>query len=264
VCSSDLYYARKLSPPSPHASRLHIFKHNFGPTQFQAMLQAAAAGQQDAIEKDLNEQYLGYVTVRPIPSAPIGRTVLAHYGVTENRWYQPASTRHEAHLCGLALHITSLPFQQQDRAVGACATTAAWAALARAARASGRRAPTPFAVTSAATRHQVSDRDFPADGGLELAQLTTAIRELGFAPYTLKASAESFGTFVFTLKTYVRSGVPAVLYLSDEQGEYHAVTVAGYKCSVDQQLELPGPHASSSRHPVLPGSTFTTIELDLT
>jgi len=250
------YYARKLSPPSTHTSRLHVFRSEFTLADFLDMLKKSANGEQTIVESDLNDQYLGYVTVRPIPSAPIGRTVLAHYGVKPDRCYDPASTRHVAHLCGLTLQVTSLPFQQQDRAVGACATTATWAALSRAARGAGRRAPTPFAVTSAATRHQVNDRDLPADGGLEIGQLTTAIRELGFSPYTLKASEQSFAAFAFTLKIYLRSGVPAVLYLSDNHGEYHAVTVAGYKCSADELLELPGPKEDD---PVLKTSALTRL-----
>jgi hypothetical protein len=239
------YYARSLTPPPAHAARLHIFSDGMGPDEFKAHLIRAASGEQDAVEAAVNERYLGYVTVRPIPSAPIGRTVLSHYGIEVDRRYDPASTVHIARLCGLALEVPSLPFQQQDQAVGACATTAAWAALSRAARATGSRAPTPYAVTAAATRHVVNDRDLPAVGGLELAQMTTAIRELGFTPYVVKAwRRDSYAEFVFTLKTYLRSGIPAVLYLGEEgKAAYHAVTVAGYKCSAGQPLQIRGPKA---------------------
>jgi hypothetical protein len=124
------------------------------------------------------------------------------------------------HLLGLELRARGLPFQQQEQPVGACATTALWSALSRVVRADGGRAPTPHSVTQAATRHYLEDRALPAVSGLELAQLTAAIRELGYSPYVLKPRSE-YATFVLSLKCYLRSEIPAVLVLQDSQGEYH-------------------------------------------
>ena len=230
------YYATAFRAPSPHTTRLHFFSCEFDDERLGAWLRDAAAGRRDEVECCLQLAYLGFVTVRPIASAPIGRSVLRPYGDHSSRLYMPADTIYTVHLLGLRLTVRGLPFQQQEQAVGACATTAVWSALARAARASGARSPTPFMVTYAATRHYTENRPFPAVGGLELSQITAAVRELGFAPYVMKPTGE-FSTFVLSLKTYVSSGIPAVLVI--DEGVYHAVAVAGFRRDDEEHPAAP-------------------------
>ena len=118
--------------------------------------------------------------------------------------------------------------------MGACATTAIWSAMSRVVRADGGRAPTPYAVTQAATRHYLRDRALPAVSGLELAQLTAAVHEFGYAPYVLKPANE-YATFLLSLKSYLLSGIPAVLVIEDAKGEYHAVAASGYRLGDDEE-----------------------------
>lgn len=70
--------------------------------------------------------------------------------------------------------------------------------------------------------------------GLELAQLTAAVRELGDAPYVLKPAREH-GTFALSIKCYLSSGIPAVLVLEDQHGGYHAVTASGYRFGDEEE-----------------------------
>jgi hypothetical protein len=221
------YYATLLSPPAPRCTRLHIFHTSLTDASFDEAIARAAEGKLDEVQSELSAAYLGYLTVRPMSGAPIGRTVLRHYGVESRRRYQPVIRRCKARIAGLELSLDALPFFQQDRGVGACATTALWSALAGAARNNGMRAPTPYAVTAAATKSFVTDRALPATSGLELAQLAGAMREHGLSPYTVKVDKEC-DLFLWTLKTYLQSGIPALLYLQ-ANGEGHAVVVAGYK-----------------------------------
>lgn len=81
---------------------------------------------------------------------------------------------HEAHLHGLTLQVPSLPFQQQDQGLGACATTALWCALARVTRADGGRAVTPLDVARAAPTARGSL--VTASTGLDLDQMTGTVR----------------------------------------------------------------------------------------
>lgn len=182
--------------------------------------------QHQSAQKRLQTAYLGFCVVRPIPSAPIGRTVLRPYKDLASR-IVPTAHVHRVHLCGLELEVSGVPFQQQETAVGACATTAIWSALAVAARNTGRRAPTPFEVTDAATKHLINDRPFPADSGLDLQQALGAVRAHGFSPHTFKPS-DTPSLFSFVVKAYLRSGFPVVLLLRDGAG-YHAVTAVGYR-----------------------------------
>jgi hypothetical protein len=162
------YYATALRPPSSKATRLHVLSSNLAPDALSQLVGRAAAGGLQEVRHELQESYLGCITVRPIPSAPIGRTLLVHYGETGDREYGPAIRGCVVRLMGIELKIDALPFEQQDQGVGACASAAMWSALAKAARDAGMRTPTPYAVTAAATKNWLTDRALPAVSGLEL------------------------------------------------------------------------------------------------
>ncbi len=231
------YYFSALRNGGSTTTRIHFFSEAFDRAMLGDWIRQAASGDPTKlreVQDRLEHSYLGFMTVRPIPSAPIGRTILRPYEDKPARSYIPSEGGHPVHLMGLRLTARGLPFQQQEQAVGACATTALWSAMSRVARADGGRGPTPYAVTQAATRYYLQDRTLPAVGGLELAQLTTAVRELGYAPFVLKPAGKH-ATFVLSLKCYLRSGIPAVLVVEDASGGYHAVTASGYRLGDDEE-----------------------------
>lgn len=136
------------------------------------------------------------------------------------------------HLFGQSLTVQSLPFQQQDQAVGACATTAVWCALLGVCRTEEIGAPTPPSITEAAVRHVISERAYPS-GGLYPVQMCDALRFFGFPP-VVRESGQSPELLRWALGVYVSSGVPVILALaplpgSGSGGEGHAVAVAGYR-----------------------------------
>ncbi|GMU07494.1 hypothetical protein [Corallococcus caeni] len=224
------YYASALHAPSSRAVRLHFFREEWGTSAKEALLDRLSREGPEQASSSLRDEYLGFIVVRPLPSAPIGRTVLRPYRNPDKpRCFEPANTQHDVHLLGLTLRVPGLPFQQQDQGVGACATTALWSALARVARADGARAVTPLAVTLAATRTLALGRAFPANKGLDRSQILEAIRHVGYAPEILNSYGDPT-LFQLALKCYVRSGIPVILNLfnSDWQ-ENHAVTVVGYR-----------------------------------
>jgi hypothetical protein len=221
------YYSTVLHPPPTKTTRLHVFAHAFTESDFRQSFIA----QDMAFVERLQDSYLGFIVVRPLPSAPIGRTILRPYRGAEEREYGPRFAPNRVHLAGLELLLDGVPFQQQDQGVGACATTAVWSALARVMRADGLRTCTPLAVTEAATRHVLSGRAFPAVGGHELAQSLSAVREFGYAPHVLKPGKEH-DIFLLALKCYVASGIPVILRIADpriKSADGHALTVVGYR-----------------------------------
>jgi hypothetical protein len=108
--------------------RLHFFRGNIGRTDLQRMAESAAAR-----DPELDQRYLGFVVLRPIVSAPFGRTVLGWY--PDKKQDQPRITApsrpYVSHLLGRDLSVTGLAWQQQDSAVGACATIALWSITTR-------------------------------------------------------------------------------------------------------------------------------------
>ena len=227
------YYANTLRPPPSHATRVHLFR--LTPEDLSSHLANGVDGAtaHTSAEKALNNCYLGFITVRPLPSAPIGRTVLTSYDNVATRHFEPATTEHHVHVTGFDLAVRGLPFQQQDQGVGACATTALWCALSRTIRSDGGRAPTPYALTAAATRHYVRDRTLPAVSGLEVEQMMAAIAAFGYSPYLFKPpqSPKGHDAFLISLVVYLRSGIPPILILDrgKTKAEHHAVTVVGFR-----------------------------------
>ena len=104
--------------------RLHFFSEKVG----RRTLIAAAGGSQRALNR-LQRTYIGFIVKRPIPAAPLGRTVLKWYPdkFADTTPRVPASSRKNfVHIAGVELYVEGLAWQQQDSGVGACATVSLW------------------------------------------------------------------------------------------------------------------------------------------
>ena len=249
VDEHGLYYSRMLQPPPNAVRRFHLFRRSFTNVDLARIFERRARlrGEKlDAYDTRLSLDYLGFISVRPLPSAPIGRTVLRRLPDGDEPREIWATERYGVHLGNLRLWVEGIAFQQQDVAVGACATAAAWTALSRVTKHEGMRAPTPAEVSEAAGRHLLTHgRTLPAVAGLTIEQLSEAIRSIGFAPESIRADLKP-EYFAIALHTYLQSGIPVVLSLvtKDEEtndDERHAVTAVGF-----QMAEAPNPRLDST------------------
>lgn len=221
------YYATSLRPPPSKVTRIHFLTDEFSADWLTTRF-AAAAADYDSVSDEVAKAYLGFMVVRPIAAAPVGRTVLRPYARNGGRCFGPQRAQNRVHLGGLEVLFEGIPFQQQDQGVAACATTALWSALAKVARNDGMRPSTPLAVTESATRHLASGRVFPS-GGLDLQQMVAAIRSAGYSPHAFKPNDEH-GLFKAAISTYVRSGIPVILQVRfDDDADSHAIAVVGFR-----------------------------------
>ena len=219
--------------------------HYFGEVVDRAVLEQAAAGDATARVR-LQQSYLGFIVLRPIPKTPIGRTVL--------RWYPDDSPQlprvvepsreYTSNIAGLALRVRGLAWQQQDVGVGACATVALWSMLHSSAFDDRHVVPTTAEVTRTAHGPGMSAfRAFPSKG-LHFGQLIATVRDSGFAPLVVPgqqgASGEHFTRERITasLAAFIRSGYPVLLagmlLERDANGNYqeagrHAVCAVGFR-----------------------------------
>jgi hypothetical protein len=242
------YYSRMLSPPPNVVRRIHFFGHEFAEAAFAGMLEESLLSEvaRKKVEKQLTDPvagsnisgYLGFSSIRPLSSVPVGRTVLSRLpdsdgGNPRHIW---ATNEHVVHLANLRLRVEGLAFQQQDAAVGACATAALWSALVRVARQDGMRAPTPAEISDAALRSPRVRPLLPANTGLTVQQLCEATRAFGFTPEVAYAFSRP-EIFVVMLHTYLLSGIPMVLALRGDGGG-HAVTAVGFQMSGSEHPAL--------------------------
>ncbi len=223
----SLYYSKSLLPRQNWTTRIHVFATLVDQTIIDQTIAEASSGNLSSATRKLQRGYCGYIVIRPLPSVPIGRTVLKHLSDRGERFF-PTCYTYPVHFLGFKLTVHGLAFQQQDRAVGACATTAIWSALQRLTRREGARPPTSSEITQAAVRHYLPHgRPFPSSG-LAIEQICEALRCFGFAPDLLAAHESTPATeFLTFLDIYLRSGIPLILAIRTGN-EGHAVTVVGY------------------------------------
>jgi hypothetical protein len=227
-----VFYSRSLAEPPNYCERLHFFRTPAIETQQRLRAIAAQTGKpRHARLRTVfgREAYLGFVVKKPLPGAPVGRTVLPppHNDDREFSFVRLPAT---VHIVGVPLPVSGLPFQQQDMGVSACASTAVWTSLQNMRGFETLRSVTPTHVTQfGAASGLPSGRAMPSEG-LTLGQMCEAIHAVELAPNVLTAAnATSIAKQLFTIG---RSGFAPVLLLDcleHRRTHHHAVTMAGYR-----------------------------------
>lgn len=231
---SASYYSRCLVHKPNSCARLHFFTalrdgRVIDDAELDDLLGEAGSGGRADTESLLQASYLGFIVVRPLPSVPIGRTVVSVRPSADGVY---STVEYTVHFLGFELRVTGLAFQQQDRAVGACATTACWTALQRLCRHEGRRTATPFEITESAVRHFLpAGRPFPSPG-LTVEQISAALRSLDFPPLLFEPGGRP-DLFLLRLGIYLASRIPVILALDLGDRVGHAVTVVGVDALTD-------------------------------
>jgi len=242
IADLSLFYARSLRPYENFCQRLHFFSESFDQGRWRALVTDGDA--HTASEAFLQNCYLGFVVIRPLPGCPVGRTVLATLGAsTADGCVREfgAIRDNTIHLAGFKLIVPGLAFQQQDQGVSACATTALWSALQLTAPLEGLPAPTPADITQAASRYFLpGGRALPSQG-LSIQQMCEATRACGLAPVVVPATDPAIDKA--HLLAYSRSGLPVVLALEPLKGpDGHAVCCLGVKVGASQPQPDPALH----------------------
>ena len=148
--------------------------------------------------------------------------------------------RCEAHLLGFNLHVESLPFQEQDTAAAACATSAIWSGLQGTALLFQHGIHSPVEITRIATGQFPGLRRAFPNRGLNPPQMAAAIRQVGLDPEVVGVETKSL--LKATVYAYLRARIPvlmnvALFAFSDlkapkpYKGDWnmgHAVAVTGY------------------------------------
>ena len=228
------FYARTFRAHERHCKRLHFFSRDISPLLLQP-LSTEVLKQLGGLGKD----YCGFCVVRPLSTAPIGRTVLRARlpGGFNMEAAVTCRADFDSHLLGVPLQVTGTSFLQQDSRVGACAQVAIWTGMRHmharhnynwvsVADITGFAGPP--SVTEAVSLPNASDR-------LSSHAMVRAIAEAGYQPLVIPRP--DIGRAILP---YVESGIPVILGLNTGTGLGHAVTVVG---RVFAKQEAPTKHA---------------------
>ena len=237
------YYVRCFQPYEKKCSRLHFFAVSISEEELRGLLRGAPSG---ISLRELNEHYLGFIVIKPLPQTITGRTCIRPYPKGGGRREYSTVRRYKANLFGMALDVESLAFQEQDSVTAACATSALWSVFHGTGELFHHFIPSPVEITKAATEHSpVLSRTLPNKDGLTGEQMAHAIRGVGLEP--LHAGFNDAHVLKATLFAYLYAKVPAVLGftlwdISNQAAAMigrHAVAVAGYSLGLTAAKPYP-------------------------
>ncbi|WP_433783931.1 hypothetical protein ACQPX6_27615 [Actinomycetospora sp. CA-101289] len=123
--------------------------------------------------------YRGYVVLRPLPSTPVGRTMIAPPPGLEGAVRCEATER--LSLFGHPLWITAMPFLSQDAEYLRCAHAVLWMVLRHAHLAHGLPRRLTAEVHDAALGGVIVGRQVPSEG-LSVQQMLAGATQLGLSP----------------------------------------------------------------------------------
>lgn len=225
--------------------RLHSFS---GKELTRDRLRRAASGN-PRIRQELQDNYLGFIVLRPLDGALLGRTVVRWYPETlphTPRVFEPAARAYRVHVAGIPLTVTGLAWQQQDTGVAACATVSLWTMFQSSAFDEFHAIPTTAKITQDAHKNaSLGDRTFPSKK-LSVYQMLEAIKEQNLSPLVIMGDVpaanngipgSSKAKFSSTCAALIRSGFPMVVMVQiKEQSVGHAVCLVGFRENHGNQI----------------------------
>lgn len=248
------YYVRRFANYEKNCRRLHFFACSFNTAEFGEMLSTPLRSTE--IDR-LKRFYLGFIVLKPLPATPFGRTCLTVYPNGLERFY-PIVHTYRVNLFGIELKVETLPFQEQDATVAACATSALWTAFQGTALLFQHRIPSFFEITDAAVKRVPLMTSQYLEKGLNTDQMADAIRNIGLLPSYRANLPEQM--LKMTLYAYLKSRIPIIMLLhlvciaqpKPKLLSGHAVTVTGYRIHRN-------PASTSGNEPLLKAGRLTKI-----
>jgi len=166
--------------------------------------------------------YLGYTVLRPVPAAPVGRTMLAPPPDLADHITCRAPDR--VNLLGEPLELTATPFIAQDAQVSRCAQAALWVTAYYHHLAHGTPRLLPGDIAVAVPTDLALGRPVPAEG-LSVFQLSAAATRIGLPALVYKLDDLPGGESLPRIACrYLNSGLPVIA-----AGGGHAFVLVGYR-----------------------------------
>ena len=205
------FYAGTFRSYPSVAHRLHFFREPI-PT-------SALVG--DGLADFASHGYLGYVVLRPVPAAPVGRVFMPSRDADADALTCRAEDT--VNLLGERLKVTGAAFMAQDAMLMRCAHATLWMIAYHHHLKLGGRRVLPSDIADAAAEMGLG-RSVPS-AGLDVYQMSTASESLAMPPliYKLDALPED-ETLPRVACRYLNSGLPVICV-----GAEHAFVLVGYR-----------------------------------
>lgn len=209
------YYATKHGNYSRFCLRLSFFDKAFDP---EADL---------ADEKNMRENYLGFLVVRPIIKC-IGRNIISPLAkIPPKNQIRICRVKANSSCLGVKLQADGFPHASQDNETMTCAQTTIWSLQEYFGNKYTNYHPTLPTEIEGILEPFSYERQLPSKG-LTYNQISVALRNLGLGPkiYQSGTTAESIKHFRRLMACYIESGVPLAVALTNKNLG-HAVVCLG-------------------------------------
>lgn len=205
------YYVKRFGNDGHKCARLHFFSSKVDHRHITSILEQGAAAAETI--SALNADYLGFVVLKPLPRTFIGKTCLKV--MPDERSGEKDKKRlariYKVDLFGIPLTVNSIAFQEQDKVVAACATTAIWVALHCLAWRQPRSIPSCSEITINAINHiPDSSNSFPSKQ-LSNKQILRSLDIEGLRYHAESTEAPDRADFLQSVVAHIDSALPIIL-----------------------------------------------------
>lgn len=257
------YYSLGYNNISRYCKRVHFFEDEFNLQEFEVFIIQPNKGIQPP---NLLNSYYGHVVIKPLPNSLIGASLIRCYKEyfqskaltsstiaynNKNREFKTLRD-YDINLFGKPYSIKTLVFQEQDRAISACATVALWMSFHKLSALFRTRLPVPSEITKSAGLQDSKGRSFPSSG-LQTDQIIRAIdlldsntvSEVFTGTYTQRIAIQrqivqkkiiqpwKIKRYVYA---YLHLEIPALLgYNVLTRDGNHLVTITGYRQEKEEE-----------------------------
>lgn len=205
------FYVKRFGNDGHKCARLHFFASAVDHRHITSILEQGE-GANDAIST-LNDDYLGFMVIKPLPRTFIGKTCLKvmpneH---SNEKSKQRLARQYKVDLFGIPLTVNSIAFQEQDKVVAACATTAIWTALHSLTWRETRSIPSCSEITINAINHiPESSNSFPSKQ-LSNKQILRSLDVEGLRYHAESTEAQNRADFLQSVIAHIDSSLPIIL-----------------------------------------------------
>lgn len=239
------YYVKRFGNDGHKCARLHFFSREVDHRHITKILEGGKGASGKMAE--LNEAYLGFMVIKPLPRTFIGKTCLIVLpdASTDVKKKKRLAREYKVDLFGIPLSVQSIAFQEQDKVVAACATTAIWTALHSLAWRESRSIPSCSEITISAINHvDGSANSFPSKQ-LTHKQILRSLDVEGLRYHAESMETPIVDEFLASVVAHINSGLPMILtgevFTRQDTGDFevqgeHAISIVGYKVDQEEQV----------------------------
>ncbi|MBP0953619.1 hypothetical protein JTA33_24540 [Pseudomonas sp. 20GA0080] len=205
------YYVKRFGNDSYECGRIHFFSHEIDHKHLDLLLQGEP--KDGLTQEKLQQHYLGFMVVKPLSRTFVGKTCLQLTGVKGDGYgtKKKIAKRYDVNLFGIKLHVESIAFQEQDKVVAACATTAIWTALHALPWRDVKHVPSCSEITINALNFvEGSNNGFP-NKELTNKQIQRSLDVEGLRYHSTLLLEQTLAWFRACVTSYIESDLPLVL-----------------------------------------------------